>query len=157
MAKSWFVTPLYLSGAWTLMITYQVFTQTALSTVLNEINYYWPSIGALLISRIDTIVFIYAFTWVFVISSAMPSVVLGRQKSVILQFFVVMSLTILTLSAPEIVKIYFDFDVKNLFNFTTFLQNPYFAILYLSAPYLILFEIDILGTGEEKSKAKNKK
>jgi len=55
-------------------------------------------------------------------------------------------------SAPEIAKIYFD--VKNLFNFVTFHENPYFIILYLSASYLILFEIDILD-GEKRPKTKN--
>jgi len=42
MGKSALVTPLYISVAWILLITYQLFTQTAVSTVVSYIKVFWP-------------------------------------------------------------------------------------------------------------------
>lgn len=53
------------------MISYQLFTETAIETVMDFISGYWPSLALQLNSRLDMIVFIYAFTWIFVLSSAM--------------------------------------------------------------------------------------
>jgi hypothetical protein len=66
--------PLYISVAWTLMISYQLFTQTAVVTVVTSISTFWPSaISAWLYARVETIVFIHAFAWIFVLSSVIPS------------------------------------------------------------------------------------
>ncbi|MGQ9782259.1 MAG: hypothetical protein ACUVQ8_08510 [Nitrososphaeria archaeon] len=148
--REWIATPLYLSGAWTLMITYQLFTQTAITTVTNEINYYWPSIAAWLNSRMDMIIFIYAFTWVFVLSSAIPSVVLAGKKSVILQFFVVLFLTLTAVFVKDALAIYVGINVENIYELVVFFQNPYFAVVYLAAPYLLMLEIDLLKSDTKK-------
>ncbi len=148
--KEWIATPLYLSGAWALMITYQLFTQTAITTVINEVNYYWPSVATWLNSKVDTIVFVYAFTWVFVLSSAIPSVVLGGKRSVILQFFVVLILTLTALSVKDLLAIYGGVNVEKIYSLVVLFQNPYFAIVYLAAPYLVMIEIDLLKSDAQK-------
>lgn len=83
MSKSTLMTPLYVSVAWTMMVTYQIFTQTAVSTVLNSFNGLWPATGEWLLLRIDMVIFIHAFAWVFVLSSAIPSLLLGKKRSIL--------------------------------------------------------------------------
>jgi hypothetical protein len=61
LGKAAFAAPIYISVAWTLMISYQLFTQTAVTTLVTQINTFIPSIGFWLSSRIDMVVFIYAF------------------------------------------------------------------------------------------------
>jgi hypothetical protein len=56
-----------------------------------------PAAGSWLFSRRDTLVFIYAFAWVFVLSSVIPSVILGKERSVLIQFFVCLTLTLVSL------------------------------------------------------------
>ena len=64
MSKATLMTPLYVSVAWTVMVTYQIFTQTAASTVLNSLHTLWPAAGEWLLLRMDMIVFVHAFAWV---------------------------------------------------------------------------------------------
>jgi len=88
MGKATLMTPLYVSVAWAMMVTYQIFTQTAVSTVLTSFNVLWPAAGEWLLLRMDMIIFVYAFSWVFVLSSVIPSLLLGKKRSVLVQFFV---------------------------------------------------------------------
>ena len=147
--REWIATPLYLSGAWALMISYQLFTQTALETVINFIKYYWPSVGIWLNFRLDVIVFVYSLTWAFVLSSALPSVVLGNKKSVLIQFFLVLILTLSALSIKDILVIY-NINVDNILSLAVFFKNIYVAIIYLAAPYLLMIEIDLLRSDSKK-------
>ena len=98
-------------------------------------------------SRLDLIVFIYAFTWIFVLSSAMPNVVLGKGKeSILLQYFLVLALTLSALFVQNFLSSY----VEGVFGFATFFKNPYFAIFYLSAPYLLMIAYDIQVSRSKK-------
>jgi len=45
VGRATIVTPLYISTAWTLMISYQLFTETAVNSVVQKIDMLWPSIG----------------------------------------------------------------------------------------------------------------
>ena len=82
------LTPLYISVAWAAMISYQLFTQVAVTSVFVSVDTIWPSnISMWLMARIDTINFIHAFAWIFVLSSVIPSALLGKQRGVLVQFF----------------------------------------------------------------------
>lgn len=81
MGKTALLAPLYVSVAWTFLVSYQLFTQTAVSTLVAYVNMIWPAVGGWLSLRIDLIVFVYAFAWVFLLSSVIPSVILGRERS----------------------------------------------------------------------------
>ena len=94
MSKATLITPLYVSVAWTVMVTYQIFTQTAASTVLNSLHTLWPALGEWLLLRIDMIIFVHSFAWVFVLSSVIPSLLLGKKRSVLVQFFVCLTLAL---------------------------------------------------------------
>ena len=94
MAKAALITPAYLSVAWALMVSYQIFTETAVKTVVDSFTYYMPLLGNWLSLRIDMVTFIYAFAWVFVLSSIIPSLILGRDRGVFTQFIVCLTLTL---------------------------------------------------------------
>src|SRR4030042_6298729 len=102
MGKAALVTPAYLSIAWTLMISYQLFTETAVKTVTREMVVLWPQIGDWMNSRVDVIVFIYAFSWVFVLSSVIPSLILGKERGALVQFVIVLALTFTTLIIQDV-------------------------------------------------------
>lgn len=153
LGKAALEAPLYLSIAWALMVSYQMFTQTAVITIVTYINMLWPFIGTWLTYRIDMLVFISAFAWVFVLSSAVPTVILGKERSVLVQFFFCLTLTFLAFIAFDILKVYESGPINYLLSLTVLLNNPFLAIAYLSIPYVLMLIIDLRAKkrrGKEK-------
>ncbi len=146
MVRAAVVTPAYLSVAWTLMVTYEVFTQTAVTTVVSSITSIAPVLGNWLSSRIDMIIFIYAFAWVFVLSSIIPQLILGKQRSVFVQFLFCLILTLTGFILIDFLKSYgWDFSDPNTLianPATQWFGNAYFAIFYLALPYIFMICID---------------
>jgi len=142
------------------MVSYQIFTQTAVKTVVDLVNVYWPLFGGWLTLRIDMIVFVYAFAWVFVLSSIIPTLILGKERSVLVQFIVCLTLTLLGLILVDVLKGY-GFDLSNP---TMLLANPYtqifnslfFAAFYLALPYVFMIGIDIRSK-KKRSEKENKR
>ena len=60
MGKAVVITPIYLSFAWALMITYQLYTEIAVKTVMGEIMVLWPQLGNVLRTSVD-LLGLYAF------------------------------------------------------------------------------------------------
>jgi hypothetical protein len=150
MRKATLATPLYISVAWTLMISYQFFTQRAVSTVIAHINFLWPAVAEWLFPRIDTIVFIYAFAWVFLLSSAIPSIVLGKERSVLVQFFVCLTLTLAAFIIQDALTAYVNMPIDEMFNIVIAFDNPILAAVYLSIPYLLMLAIDVQSRRKRK-------
>jgi len=150
LGKAALATPLYISVAWTLMVSYQLFTETAVTTVVTHINMFSPSLSAWLASRIDMIVFIYAFAWVFLLSSALPSVILGKERGVLIQFFVCLTLTFLAFVIEDVLITYRDRPVDQIFNLANLFSNPFLAVGYLSIPYLLMLTLDIRSRKRRK-------
>ncbi len=143
MGKSAVVTPLYVSVAWTLMVSYQLFTQTAVEAITTNVSLASPSLGTWLALRADTIVFIYAFAWVFVLSSVIPSVILGRERSVLIQFIVCLALTFIAFLVQDTILIYGGRPIDQLSSLTPLFNNPLIAGMYLMMPYLLMLFLDI--------------
>ena len=102
----------------------------------------------------DMIVFIYAFAWVFVLSSVIPSLILGKERNVFTQFIVVLTLTLTAFLLVDVLKGY-GLDLANptmiLSNpYTALLANPFFAVFYLSLPYVFMLIIDINSRNKRK-------
>jgi hypothetical protein len=159
LVKAALITPAYLSVAWVLMVSYQVFTQTAVTTVVTAISPFVPTAATWLTARMDIIVFIYAFAWVFVLTSIIPSLILGKERSVLVQFFVCLVLTLTGFILLDMLKSYgFDLSDPNvLFSnpITQLFTNAIFAGLYLSLPYIFMLAIDL--NARKKGKQKNQK
>ena len=150
LVKAAIATPIYISFAWTLMISYQIFTQTAVTTVMTYINMLSPSIGTWLSTRIDMIIFIYAFAWIFVLSSAIPSVILGKGRSVLVQFIVCLTLTLMAFTIQDALAGYATRPVAEIFSLNALLQNPILAVTYLLMPYILMITLDIRSRKKPK-------
>ena len=96
--------PMYLAVSWVLTVSYQLFTDTAVKSIATNINLFWPTVSSWLNSNIQTLVFVYAFTWIFVLSSVIPSAILGKQRSTIIQYAVVLTLTLIAFFMSDILQ-----------------------------------------------------
>ena len=153
MGKAAYTAPLYVCVAWTLIISYQLFTQTAVNSVVTSLNAFWPSLGGWVISRIDIMVFIHAFAWVFVLSSVIPSVILGKGRSVLVQFFLCLTLVLVAMFVEDASTIMMGRQpIYQLGSLLMCLQNPVLAGAYLSLPYIFMLYLDIRSRRKTKDK-----
>lgn len=152
MGKAAWAAPMYISVAWTLMISYQLFTQTAVATVVTALNTTMPTIGLWLASRIDIVIFVYSFAWVFVLSSVIPSAILGKERSVLVQFFVCLILTFLALIAVDLLEIFAQASLNQLLGLSFLFNNLMLAAIYLALPYIFMLALDLKA---RKKKQKN--
>jgi len=157
LGKAAVVTPLYISFAWILMISYQLFTQVAVTTVITYVGELWPLAGGWLTSRMEMIVFIYAFSWVFLLSSAIPSFILGKEKGVLAQFLVCLAVTFLAFVVQDILTTYSGGPVAQLFNLAVLFHNPVLAVGYLLIPYALMAILDFRSRKKRKKEEKKEK
>jgi uncharacterized membrane protein len=150
MGKATLMTPLYVSVAWTMIVTYQIFTQTAVSAVLSFFNVLWPAAGEWLLLRMDMIIFVHAFAWVFVLSSVIPSLLLGKKRSVLVQFFVCLTLALVAFVVQDSMSVYLSGQSQVLQSVAFLLGNPLLAVVYLSMPYIVMLTIDIRARRKDK-------
>lgn len=154
MGKAAVITPLYISVAWIMMITYQMFTKTAVKAVLTNFGVVWPTVSEWLFSRMDMVVCIHAFAWVFVLSSVIPSLLLGKERSVLIQFFVCLTLVFVSFVVQDVVNVYLNEQSTIISTILSLLNNPFLATAYLSMPYLFMLEIDIKARRKRKKDKK---
>jgi len=156
LGKAVVATPLYISFAWVLMVSYQLFTQMAVKTVVIYIDVFWPLMGDWLTSRMDMIVFVYAFAWVFLLSSAIPSVILGKERGVLAQFFVCLIITFVAFVVQDIITTYRGGPIDQMFSLAWLFQNPFLAVGYLLIPYLLMLALDIHSWKKRKKEETSK-
>jgi len=113
---------------------------------------FWPSVGAWLSFRMDIIVFIYAFAWIFVLSSVIPSAILGKERSVLAQFFVCLTLTFVAFMVQDALNTYGGGLADQLLSLATLFYNPFLAVGYLLMPYLVMLVLDIRARKRQKKK-----
>lgn len=135
-------TPVYLSVAWALMISYQLFTQIAVQTVVDNLKVVLPVVGSWLSFRIDMIVIINAFAWVFVLSSVIPSIILGKERGILVQFFVCLILTVVSFVILDTIETLGGTSLEQLQGAAFLFSNVFFAVLYLALPYIVMFTLD---------------
>ena len=135
--------PTYLAASWVLTVSYQLFTDTAVKSIATNIIFFWPTVSSWLNSNIQTIVFVYAFTWIFVLSSVIPSVILGKQRSTLIQYAVVLTLTLIAFFMADILQTIAGIRIEQILGAATVLENPIAAGFYLSVPFLLMIGLDI--------------
>jgi uncharacterized membrane protein YqaE (UPF0057 family) len=133
---------LYLSISWVLTISYQLLTETAVTTIAVGIASIWPAASVWLSANIETIAFVYAFTWIFVLSSVIPSVIVGKERGFISQYIVVLVLSLLAFFMPDILLGVTGVNFSEMVGNLGILQNPIIAVVYLSVPYMFMLGID---------------
>jgi hypothetical protein len=134
------------------MISYQLFTETAVTGLITQINTFIPTIGFWIAARVDMIVFVYAFAWTFVLSSVIPSLLLGKERGVLIQFFVCLTLTFLAFVLLDLMELYAGTSLAQLFSFAFVFTNPILAGLYLVLPYIVMIGLDVKGRRKKKAK-----
>ena len=144
LGKAALTAPLYISIAWSLIISYQVFTLTAVYSIVRFFSGVWPSVGAFIIPRISMVTFIHAFAWIFVLSSVIPVIILGKTRSVLLQFFLCLTVTLVAVSIEDILThLMGTAPAAQMQSLSMWFQNPLVAGLYLSVPYVLMLYLDL--------------
>jgi len=153
LGKAAIITPLYISVAWTLMTSYQLFTQTTVTTVTIYINMYLPTIGTWLASKLDMIVFIHSFAWIFLLSSVIPALILGKERGVLAQFGLCLTLAFLAFVVQDALA-GLNGTLDQILGLAPLFQNPLVAAAYLSLPYLLMLGFDIRGKRKKEKWSK---
>lgn len=155
MGKTTIITPLYISVAWALMTSYQFFTATTVTSVTIFIGTHLPTIGAWMASRLDMIIFIHSFAWIFLLSSVIPSLLLGKERGVLVQFGVCLTLTFLAFVIQDTLA-GFNGALDQILGLAPLFQNPALATAYLSLPYFLMIGFDIRGKRKKEKWLKAK-
>lgn len=154
MGKAVWATPAYLAVAWTLMVSYQLFTRTAVVTVAAYLQRFVPTLSTWLSTRIEMVVFIDAFAWVFVLSSVIPSYILGKERSTLVQFLVCLTLTLSSFVLLDILES-LGWSISGWIQHSVnFFTNPVFAMLYLALPYIVMVTLDYRSRKRKKQSRK---
>ena len=132
------------------MISYQLFTETAVTSIVTQLNTFIPTVGFWLAARVDMVVFVYAFAWTFVLSSVIPSLLLGKERSVLVQFFVCLTLTFLAFVLLDVLQNYAGTSLAQLLSFSFLFSNPLIAGLYLGLPYIVMLSLDVRARRRNK-------
>lgn len=134
------------------MISYQLFTETAVTTIVTQLNTVIPTVGFWLAARVDMVVFVYAFAWTFVLSSVIPSLLLGKERGVLVQFFVCLTLTFLAFALLDVLQNYAGTSLAQLLSFSFLFNNPIIAGLYLALPYIMMIGLDVHSRRKKETK-----
>jgi hypothetical protein len=156
LGKATILTPLYISVAWTLMTSYQLFTETTVKTVTYYISIYLPIIGNWMFARLDTIVFIHSFAWIFLLSSVIPALLLGKERGVLAQFGVCLALAFLAFVIQDALA-GLNGTLDQILGLAPFFQNPIVATVYVLLPYLLMLGFDIRGRRKKEKWVKVEK
>jgi len=127
------------------MTSYQLFTQTTVDTITASIGTFIPIVSQWMATRIDLIVFIHSFAWIFLLSSVIPSVLLGKQRGVLVQFGLCLTLAVLANVIQGAIIDIGQGPLDQILGLAFLFQNPLIATSYMSVPYLLMLWFDIRG------------
>ncbi|MBS7607364.1 MAG: hypothetical protein QW502_04045 [Candidatus Bathyarchaeia archaeon] len=137
------LTPLYILSAWILMVGYQMFTQISIATVIASLNSFLPNLSAWMISKLDTITFIHNFAWIFVLSSLIPSILLGKERSVTVHFIFCLTFTFVSAWIRDfILGLNSETPFNPVVSAAFLFYNLPVAVFYLCTPYIVMLLLD---------------
>lgn len=88
-------------------------------------------------------------------SSVIPAMILGKGRSVLLQFFLCLTITFVAVSVEDILTaIMGATPTTQMQAFSAWFQNPIVAGVYLSAPYFFMLYLDIHTRRKSKKERK---
>ena len=129
------------------MLSYQIFTGAALTTIASSLRGAVAFLGSPLGSNIALAVFVCSFAWMFVLSSVISELIFGKQKRIFVQFLIGLALTAAAGGLFDVFK-WAGWDLSNpntlLSNrYAQVFGNAWFSALYLSVPFLFMIAIDV--------------
>jgi hypothetical protein len=136
----------YLVLAWVLMVSYQIFTQTALSSITFSLGGSIPALASLINSKADLTIFICSFAWMFVLSSLISILVFGRERRLTIQFTVSLALTLTGSALLGLLHLVgLDLSNPNILSqpFNQLFGNVFFAFFYLALPFIFMVAVDL--------------
>jgi hypothetical protein len=147
------LTATYLILAWVLMVSYQIFTQTAVKSVAAALSEPAPMIANWLNSSPEVTTFVCGFAWMFVLSAIAQSLMFGRERRLSIQFLVSLALT----AAGSAVLVLLGGADLNLTSPDVFsglgalvFGNAVFAGFYLALPFFFMLAMDIRSMRKRK-------
>jgi hypothetical protein len=146
LARSIASKAVYLVLAWVLMVSYQIFTQTAITTVTFYFKGYTPTLASLINSKADLTIFICSFVWMFVLSSLISILMFGRERRLTIQFMVSLALTLTGSALLGLLHLVgLDLSNPNILSqpFTLLFSNVFFAFFYLALPFIFMVAVDL--------------
>ena len=141
-----YLTAAYLIIAWVLMVSYQIFTQTAVNTVATALASPTPMVSSWLSSGSGSAAFICGFAWMFVLSALVSNLMFGRERRLSIQFLVSLGLTLAGSAVLALLGIAgLDFANPSVLStpFAVLFGNVWFAGFYLALPFLFMVAMDI--------------
>jgi hypothetical protein len=137
---------LYLVSAWILMVSYQIFTQSALTTLTTSLKEISPAVAILINSNVNVVVFICSFTWMFVLSLMVSIIMFGKERRLIIQFMVSLVLTLAGSALLGLLHLAgFDLSNPNFVSepFILIFGNVFFSFFYLALPFIFTLAVDL--------------
>jgi hypothetical protein len=137
---------IYLVMAWVLIVSYQIFTQSALSTLASSFGGSIPALASWINSEANVTVFICSFAWMFVLSALISIIMFGKERRLTIQFSVSLALTLTgsaLLGLSHLVGL--DLSNPNVLSkpFTLLFSNVFFAFFYLALPFIFMVAVDL--------------
>jgi hypothetical protein len=132
--------------AWVLIVSYQIFTQSALSTLASSFGGSIPALASWINSEANVTVFICSFAWMFVLSALISIIMFGKERRLTIQFSVSLALTLTgsaLLGLSHLVGL--DLSNPNVLSkpFTLLFSNVFFAFFYLALPFIFMVAVDL--------------
>jgi hypothetical protein len=135
-----------LAIAWVLIVSYQIFTQSALSTVTSSFGDSIPTLASLINSEANVTVFICSFAWMFVLSALISIIMFGKERRLTIQFSVSLALTLTGSALLGLLHLVgLDLSNPNVLSqpFTLLFGNVFFAFFYLALPFIFMVTVDL--------------
>jgi hypothetical protein len=137
---------IYLVIAWVLIVSYQIFTQSALSTVTSSFGGSIPTLASWINSEANVTVFICSFAWMFVLSALISIIMFGKERRLTIQFSVSLALTLTGSALLGLLHLVgLDLSNPNVLSqpFTLLFGNVFFAFFYLALPFIFMVTVDL--------------
>jgi hypothetical protein len=154
LAKGLLVTSIYLVVAWVLMLSYQFFTTTVLTTGASSFGASVPSLALWLGGNISVAAFVCSFAWLFVLSSVIADLIFGQQRRIFIQFLIGLALTVMTTAILDgLSAVGLDLSNPNILlssPIAQVVQNAYFAFFYLSLPFVFMVVVELRAMRKHK-------
>jgi hypothetical protein len=128
------------------MVSYQIFTQSALTTLTTSLKEISPAVAILINSNVNVVVFIFSFAWMFVLSSIVSIIMFGKERRLTIQFTVSLVLTLTGSALLGLLHLAgLDLSNPNFVSkpFTLIFGNVFFSFFYLALPFIFMLAVDL--------------
>jgi hypothetical protein len=135
------------------MVSYQIFTQSAINTLAATLGGPVPVLASWLSSGSASAAFICGFAWMFVLSAVVETLMFGKEKRLSFRFLVSLGLTLagsVLLGLLSLVGL--DLSNPSVLSgpFTMLFGNAFFALFYLASPFIFMLAMDFRAMRKRK-------